>query len=332
MFNVDLELYSPWFLLLFVVFIPLLFRDLSQKEKKGIKVPTTQSMEQNNGILPVLFLLKISKYIILSALIIAMARPRTFSVSQDRDETKGIDIMLAVDVSLSMFSKDFDPDRYSVLKKIAVDFIRNRPNDRFGLVNYKLEAFLKVPLTFDHDAVINEIQNLNQREMVDGTSVGDGLAVAVNHLVKSKAKSKIVILMTDGVNNQINGLFPPQLAAVLAKENDIKVYCIGIGSNGYALMPVDVDEFGFFYQEMPVSIDEDTLKEIASTTGGKYYRADSENKLQEIYSDINTLEKTDIKVTKNYNYEEYFKVFLWIALGMLVFDVVLRWVLYKFIS
>lgn len=332
MFNVDLELYSPWFLLLFVVFIPLLFRDLSQKEKKGIKVPTTKNMEPNNAVQPVIFLLKISKYIILSALIIAMARPRTFSVSQDRDETKGIDIMLAVDVSLSMFSKDFDPDRYSVLKKIAVDFIKSRPNDRFGLVNYKLEAFLKVPLTFDHDAVINEIQNLNQREMVDGTSVGDGLAVAVNHLVKSKAKSKIVILMTDGVNNQISGLFPPQLAAVLAKENDIKVYCIGIGSNGYALMPVDVDEFGFFYQEMPVSIDEDTLKEIASTTGGKYYRADSENKLQEIYSDINTLEKTDIKVTKNYNYEEYFKIFLWIALGMLVFDAVLRWVLYKFIS
>ncbi|OCK51244.1 VWA domain-containing protein [Chryseobacterium sp. CBo1] len=330
MFN--FEFYSPWFFLLFLVFIPLLFRDFSQKKRKGIKVPTTSNMDGNSGILPVLFLLKISKYIILSALIIAMARPRTFSVSQDRDESKGIDIMLAVDVSLSMFSKDFDPDRYAVLKKIAVDFINKRPNDRFGLVNYKLEAFLKVPLTFDHDAVKYEIENMNQREMTDGTSVGDGLAVAVNHLMKSKAKSKIVILMTDGQNTRISGLFPPQLAAVLAKENNIKVYCVGIGTNGYALMPYDYDEFGYYYREQPVSIDEDMLREITQTTGGIYYRADSENKLDEIYSDINKLEKTDIRVSRNYNYEEYFKFFLWIALGMLVFDAILRWVLYKFLS
>lgn len=328
----DFEFYSPWFFLLFLVFIPLLFRDFSQQKQKGIKVPTTANMNGSSGILPVLFLLKISKYIILSALIIAMARPRTFSVSQDRDETKGIDIMLAVDVSLSMFSKDFDPDRYAVLKKIAVDFINKRPNDRFGLVNYKMEAFLKVPLTFDHDAVKYEIENMDQREMADGTSVGDGLAVAVNHLIKSKAKSKVVILMTDGVNSLVNGLFPPQLAAILAKDNNIKVYCIGIGTNGYALMPVEVDEFGYIYSERMVSIDEDMLKEIAATTGGEYYRATSESRLEEIYSEINKLEKTDIKVSKLYNYEEYFKVFLWIALGMLVFDAFLRWVLYKFLS
>lgn len=328
----DFEFYSPWFFLLFLVFIPLLIRDFSQKKRKGIKVPTINNMQGNNGILPVLFLLKISKYIILSALIIAMARPRTFSVSQDRDETKGIDIILTVDVSLSMFSKDFTPDRYAVLQKIALDFINKRPNDRFGLVNYKMEAFLKVPLTFDHDAVKYEIENLNQREMADGTSVGDGLAVAVNHLIKSKAKSKVVILMTDGENTPVNGLFPPQLAAILAKENNIKVYCIGIGTNGYALMPTGVDEFGYRYSEVQVSIDEGMLKEIAATTGGKYYRADSENKLDEIYSEINKLEKTDINISKLYNYDEYFKIFLWIALGMLVFDAILRWVLYKFLS
>ncbi|MFY1047638.1 VWA domain-containing protein [Chryseobacterium sp. GP-SGM7] len=328
----DFEFFSPWFFLLFLVFIPLLIRDFKRSKKKGIKVPTTNNMNGNNGILPVLFLLKISKYIILSALIIAIARPRTFSVSQDRDETKGIDIMLAVDVSLSMFAKDFTPDRYAVLQKIALDFINKRPNDRFGLVNYKLEAFLKVPLTFDHDAVKYEIENLNQREMIDGTSVGDGLAVAVNHLMKSKAKSKIVILMTDGVNTPINGLFPPQLAAVLAKDNNIKVYCIGIGTNGYALMPVSTDRFGLIYAEQPVSIDTNMLEEIAATTGGKYYRADSEDKLQEIYSEINKLEKTDINISKLYNYREYFKIFLWIALGMLVFDAILRWVLYKFLS
>lgn len=328
----DFEFYSPWFFLLFLVLIPLLFRDLSQKKRKGIKVPTTKNMNSNSGVLPVLFLLKISKYIILSALIIAMARPRTFSVSQDRDETKGIDIMLAVDVSLSMLSKDFDPDRYDVLKNIAVDFINKRPNDRFGLVKYKMEAFLKVPLTFDHDAVKEEIVNMNQREMADGTSVGDGLAVAVNHLMKSKAKSKIIILMTDGVNSSVRNLFPPELAALLAKDNHIKVYSIGIGTNGYALTPYDYDEFGYFYDERQVSIDENMLKEIAATTDGKYYRADSETRLQEIYAEINKLEKTDINLSKMYNYDEYFKVFLWIALGMLVFDAVLRWVLYKILS
>lgn len=328
----DFEFYSPWFLLLFLAFIPLFFRDLSQKKRKGVKVPTIKNMEGNNGIRSVLFLLKLSKYIILAGLIIAMARPRSFSVSQDRDETKGIDIMLAVDVSLSMLAKDFEPDRYEVLKNIAVNFINSRPNDRFGLVNYKIEAMLKAPLTFDHEAVVSEIVNMNQRELVDGTSVGDGLAVAVNHLMKSKAKSKVVILMTDGVNSNVKNLFPPRLAAQLAKNNNIKVYCVGIGTNGFALMPYDYDEFGYYYREAPVFIDEDMLRNIAQITGGKYYRADSETRLDEIYSEINKLEKTDIKISKMYNYQEHFEIFLWIALGMLVFDAILRWVLYKFLS
>ena len=328
----DFEFYSPWFFLLFLFFIPLLIRDFQIKKRSGIKVPTINAMSGNKTILPVLFFLKISKYIILSALIIAMARPRTFSVSQDRDETKGVDIMLTVDVSLSMFAKDFTPDRYGALKVIALDFINKRPNDRFGLVNYKMEAFLKVPLTFDHDAVKYEIENLIQEEMLDGTSVGDGLAVAVNHLIKSKAKSKVVILMTDGMNSSVNGLFPPQLAAVLAKENNIKVYCIGIGTNGYALMPTNIDRFGYIYTEQPVSIDTEMLEEIANTTGGKYYRADSENKLEEIYSEINSLEKTDVSVKKLYNYQEFFRIFLWIALGVLMIDALLRWVIFKFLN
>lgn len=138
--------------------------------------------------------------------------------------------------------------------------------------------------------------------------------------------------MTDGVNSPVGNLFPPEIAAVLAKDNHIKVYCIGIGTNGYALMPVTYDEFGYIYDEREVSIDENMLREIAATTDGKYYRADSESKLQEIYADINKLEKTDINVSRMYNYDEYFRLFLWIALGMLVFDAILRWVLYKFLS
>lgn len=333
----DFEFYSPWFLLLFALFIPLLFRDASRQKKKGIKVPTVKNMGDSGGIQAVMFLLKISKYIILSALIIAMARPRTFTVSQDRDDAKGIDIMLSVDVSLSMLAKDLTPDRLTALKDIAIKFVEKRPNDRIGLVTYSGEAFTKVPVTSDHQVVIDELQNLNPselaKELTYGTAIGSGLSVAVNHLKNSKAKSKIIILMTDGVNTIENSM-PPAIAAELAKNNNIKVYAIGIGTNGYALMPVDVDDWSgdFIFTETEVKIDEPVLKEVAQMTGGKYFRATSNSSLEEVYDEINQLEKSDVKVSKLYNYQEYFKIFLWIALGMLFVDALLRWVLYKILS
>ncbi len=330
MFN--FEFYSPWFLLLFLLFIPLIFRDISKKKRKGIKVPTVQNMQVSGGVGFVLFLLKFFKYIILSALIIAMARPRTFTISQDRDDTKGVDIILTVDTSLSMLSKDFSPDRLTALKKIAIKFVNQRPNDRIGLVTYSGEAFNKVPITSDHDVVVDELENLNPLELQPGTAIGEGLSVAVNHLKDSKAKSKIIILMTDGVNT-IENAMPPQIAAQLAKNNNIKVYCIGIGTNGYALMPTATDIFGdLVFTETEVKIEEQVLSEIANTTGGKYFRATSNTSLQEVYDEINNLEKSDMKVSKLYNYEEYFRVFLWIALVALVFDALLRWVFYKFLS
>ncbi|SHG62858.1 VWA domain-containing protein [Chryseobacterium oranimense] len=328
----DFEFYSPWFLLLFLLFIPLFIKDAGGKRKKGIKVPTVRNMDDSGGIRAVLALLKVSKYIILSALIIAMARPRTFTVSQDRDDTKGVDIMLSIDVSLSMLAKDLNPDRITALKDIAVKFVQKRPNDRIGVVAYAAEAFTKVPVTSDHQVVIDEIKNLNSAGLEPGTAIGEGLSVAVNHLIKSKAKSKVVILMTDGVSN-IQNAIPPQMAAELAKNNNIKVYTIGIGTNGFALMPTSQDIFGdLIFTETAVTIDENTLREVAQTTGGRYFRATSNSSLEEVYDEINQLEKTDIKVSKLYNYDEYFKIFLWIALGMLFFDALLRWVLYKFLS
>lgn len=328
----DFEFYSPWFLLLFLLLIPVLIRDVSSQRRKGIKVPTVNNMGESGGIRFVMFLLKISKYIILSALIIAMARPRTFTISQDRDDTKGIDIMLSVDVSLSMLTKDLTPDRITALKDIAVKFVQKRPNDRIGLVNYSGEAFTKVPVTSDHQVVIDELQNLNLQELEPGTAIGEGLSVAVNHLKNSKAKSKIIILMTDGVNT-IENAMPPPIAAELAKNNNIKVYTIGIGTNGYALMPTQIDIFGdLVFTETEVKIDEPVLKEVAQMTGGKYFRATSNTSLEEVYDEINQLEKSDVKVAKLFNYQEYFKIFLWIALGMLFLDALLRWVLYKILS
>lgn len=328
----DFEFYSPWFLLLFLLLIPVLIRDVSSQKRKGIKVPTVSNMGESGGIRFVMFLLKFSKYIILSALIIAMARPRTFTISQDRDDTKGIDIMLSVDVSLSMLTKDLTPDRLTALKDIAVKFVQKRPNDRIGLVIYSGEAFTKVPVTSDHQVVIDELQNLNLQELEPGTAIGEGLSVAVNHLKNSKAKSKIIILMTDGVNT-IENAMPPPIAAELAKNNNIKVYTIGIGTNGYALMPTQIDIFGdLVFTETEVKIDEPVLKEVAQMTGGKYFRATSNTSLEEVYDEINQLEKSDVKVAKLFNYQEYFKIFLWIALGMLFLDAMLRWVLYKILS
>jgi len=333
MFNLsDFEFYSPWFLLLFLLLIPILIRDLRKKRRKGITVPTTKNMKQDNGILFVLFLLKISKYIVLSCFIIALARPRTFSISENRDDTKGLDIMLSVDVSYSMLTKDFEPDRLTALKDIAVNFVKKRPNDRIGLVTYSGEAFTKVPVTSDHDVVIDEIKNINPAELEPGTAIGEGLSVAVSHLKSSKAKSKIIILMTDGVNT-IENAIPPQVAAELAKNSNIKVYTIGIGTNGYALMPTQSDVFGnLIFTETEVKIDESILNEIARMTGGEYFRATSNESLKEIYDEIDKLEKSDVKASKLYNYDEYFRFFLWIALGVLIFDALLRWVFYKFLS
>lgn len=328
----NFEFHSPWFLLLFLVFIPILIRDLNKKKIAALKVPSVQNMKVNNSIKPVLFFLKISKYVILSALIIAIARPRTFSISQNRDDSKGIDIMLSVDVSLSMLARDLNPDRLEALKKIAVDFVNKRPSDRIGIVAYSGEAFTKVPLTSDHQVVNEELSNLNPQELVGGTAIGEGLAVAVKHLVDSKAKSKIIILMTDGVNTVKNSL-PPLAAAEIAKNNGIKVYTIGIGTNGYALFPTRVDVFGdIIFTEEEVKIDEAILNDIADMTKGRYFRATSNDSLERIYDEINQLEKSDIKIAKLYSYTEYFRTLLWIALATLLFDALLRWVFYRMIT
>ncbi|QDP85936.1 VWA domain-containing protein [Chryseobacterium sp. SNU WT5] len=328
----NFEFYSPWFLLLFLIFIPLIILDLRKKKRSGIKVPSTQSMDENKTILFVLFLLKISKYVILSALIIAISRPRTFTISQNQDDSKGIDIMLSVDVSLSMLAKDLEPDRLTALKKIAKKFVNQRPGDRIGLVTYSGEAFTKVPVTSDHAVVLEELDQLNPLELLPGTAIGEGLSVAVTHLRNSKAKSKIIILMTDGVNT-IENAMPTQVGAELARSNGIKVYTIGIGTNGYALMPTATDIFGdLVFTETEVQIDEPVLREIAQTTNGKYFRATSNESLENVYEEINQLEKSELKTSKLYNYQEYFRIFLWIALGVLIFDALLRWVFYKFLS
>lgn len=319
----NFEFHSPYFLLLFLVFIPLIIKDFAKKKKLGINVSTTKNMLVAGNFNWIQKFLKITKYIILSGLILALARPRTFTVSDDRDETKGVDIFLAVDVSPSMLAKDLEPDRITALKNIAKDFVKKRTSDRIGLVEYWGEAITKVPLTSDHQVILDELNEMNPSLDLSGTAIGEGLSVAVNHLKNSKSKSKIIILMTDGVNTVPNAM-PPQIAGELAKNYGIKVYTIGIGTNGYALFPV-IDVFGISFEEQKVEIDEATLSEISKITGGKYFRATSNESLESIYNEIDTLEKSRIKTNKVYNYDEYFRVFLWISLVFLVIDAVMRW-------
>lgn len=319
----NFEFHNPYFLALFLLFIPLLIRDFVKKKKMGINVPTTKNMVVAGSFSLVQKFLSITKYIILSGLILAISRPRTFTIIEDRDEKKGVDIFLAVDISPSMLAKDLEPDRITALKGIAKDFVKKRTSDRIGLVEYWGEAITKVPLTSDHQVILDEINEMNPSLELSGTAIGEGLSVAVNHLKNSKSKNKIIILMTDGVNTVPNAM-PPQIAGELAKSYGIKVYTIGIGTNGYALFPV-IDIFGISFEEQKVEIDEATLSEIASITGGKYYRATSNESLKSVYNEIDALEKSKIKSDKIYNYDEYFRVFLWISLFFLLIDAVLRW-------
>lgn len=324
----NFEFHSPYFLGLFLLFIPLLIRDFSRKKKSGIRVPSIKNMSVAENFGLVQKFLKFTKYIILTSLIIALARPRTYTVTDDRDDAKGVDIILAADISPSMLAKDFEPDRITALKKIAKDFIKKRETDRIGLVEFWGEGIAKVPLTTDYQVLYDEIDAISPNfEDYPGTAMGTGLTIAVNHLKDSKAKSKIVILMSDGENNVMNAI-NPAIAADLAKSYGIKVYTIGIGTNGFAQFP-QYRIFGVEFVEMPVQIDEATLSDIAAKTSGKYYRATSNESLQNVYNEINSLEKSTVKTNKIYNYEEYFRVFLWVAILFLLIDAVLRWRIFR---
>ena len=264
------------------------------------------------------------RLIALVFLITALARPRTVDVSTKTKTTSGIDIVMAIDVSASMLAKDLRPNRLDALKEVAADFIDGRPNDRIGLVEYAGEAYTKTPITSDKSIVKRALRDINYNSIIEsGTAIGMGLATAVNRLKDSRAKSKVIILLTDGVNN--SGFIDPKIASELAVEYGIKVYAIGLGTNGMALSPIGFNNNGSFrYGRMQVEIDETLLKEIAIETGGKYFRATNNDKLAEIYDEINKLEKTEIEETKYYNYDEKYRPLVLIAGLLLLIELLLR--------
>ena len=273
-----------------------------------------------------LILLKIFAIIFL---IIALSRPQTVDVSSQRIINKGIDIIMTIDISSSMLAQDLKPNRLNALKKVASSFIENRVNDRIGLVLYAGESYTKTPITSDKSIVKKSLSEIAYDGVIeDGTAIGMGLATSVNRLKESKAKSKVIILLTDGVNN--SGFIDPKIATELAREFQIKTYTIGLGSNGSARAPIGILPNGDFqYGLTKVEIDELLLKEIANKTGGLYFRATDARRLQEIYDEINKLEKTEIEEMKFYNYNEKYRIFAIISLTILAFHWLIKNLIFK---
>ena len=257
----------------------------------------------------------------LSMVIVAIARPRS-SEQMERVDTEGIDIILAMDVSTSMLARDLTPDRINASKDIAIEFISQRPSDRMGLVVFAGESFTQCPLTTDRATLINLMKEVQTDIIEDGTAIGNGLATAVARMKDSDAKSRVVILLTDGVNNR--GEISPQMAAEIAKTYGVRVYTIGVGKEGMAPYPV-MTPWGVEIQNVKVEIDETLLSEIAESTGGRYFRATDNTKLAEIYSEINKMEKARTTIDSFPIYKELFGAYALMALLALMLELFINW-------
>ena len=292
---------------------------LSFSDLKGfVKLPKTWKAYLRH----LLFALKMAA---LALLIVALARPQSSSTNSTSN-IEGIDIVMAMDVSGSMLARDLKPDRLTAAKNVASDFVKGRPGDRMGLVIFSGETFTQVPLTTDHGVMLNMLAEMKNGLIDDGTAIGDGLATAISRLKDSEAISKVVILLTDGLNNA--GSVDPYTAAEMARLFGVRVYTIGVGSYGTAPYPVQTP-FGTQIQQMKVEIDEKLLTNVANTTGGKYFRATSNQKLDEVYQEIDKLERSKIEVTEFRRlHEEFYPLVAW-ALALLLLEFILRKTIFR---
>jgi len=328
----EITFLNPGFFWLFLL-LPLAITWYLWKRKQQaptLKISSLHGFQTTPSILaklqPILFFMRL---LALSAVIVAMARPRTVDISNETKTTKGIDIVIAVDVSGSMLAKDLKPNRMEALKRVASDFVEQRPNDRIGLVVYAAEAYTKTPVTSDKAIIVDAVNSIKYDNVLqDGTGIGMGLTTAVNRLKDSKAKSKVIILLTDGVNNA--GFIEPETASDIAEQYGIKVYTIGIGTNGMAEFPYAIAPNGqFLFRMMQVEIDEKLMRSIARKTGGKYFRATSNTKLIQIYNEINKLETTEIEELKYYDYDEKYRPLVLIAGILVLIEIGLRNTIFK---
>jgi Ca-activated chloride channel family protein len=259
----------------------------------------------------------------LALLVIALARPRQEEMDVKKRSSEGIDIVLAIDVSASMLSKDLKPNRLEATKEVAKQFIEERPGDRIGLVAYAGESYTLAPITTDHRILLNSLNDLDYGKIQDGTAIGMGLATAVNRLRSGQGEGRVIILLTDGVNN--SGSIDPITSADLAETYGLRTYTIGVGTNGTAPTPVGIDARGrLIYRSRPVEIDEDLLREIASKTGGRYFRATDNKSLSDIYSEIDKLERKEVEELRYYAYTELFRPFMLWAFALLMLEILLK--------
>ena len=328
----NFEFLNPQFLWLLIL-IPMLavwYFLIRKNDSATLTIASTKGFEVKPSVLsklkPLLYVLRL---LALTLLIVALARPRNVSVSKRTKTNKGIDIVMAIDVSASMLARDLKPNRLEALKLVATDFVNQRPNDRIGIVVYAGESFTRTPITSDKRIVRNTISEIKWGELDGGTAIGMGLGSAVNRLKESKAKSKVIILLTDGVNN--TGFVDPKTATELAVGLGIKVYTIGLGTNGTASFPYakDPKTGKLLFRSSPVEIDEKLLKYIAKETEGKYFRATDNLKLKAIYNEINKLEKTEIEEFKYYNYQEKYRLLVLIAGLFILIEIVLKHTIFR---
>ena len=321
-----MEFAKPQYLWLFLIYIPIIIWYIMKYKKAEpsvqissldafAKMPTSYKVYLKHA----LFVIRL---LAIACLIIILCRPQTHDSWQSA-KTEGTDIVLSLDVSTSMLARDFNPDRFEAAKDVASQFISGRESDNIGIVIFAGESFTLVPMTTDKAILTNYIKEIKMGMLQDGTAIGDGLATAINRIKDGKAKSKSIILLTDGSNN--TGVVAPLTAADIAKKFNIKVYTIGVGTNGTAEFPVGINPYGKVeYQRLPVVIDETTLKAISNKTGGKYFRATSEHVLKEIFAEIDKLEKTELDVRKYSQTEDNYMPWVFLLLGLILLELVLR--------
>jgi len=321
---------DPWFLILLAV-LPFFILQRMKRGRPGAAVVKFSNLAsiKKAAIASAgrpFFILYLMRMLVLALLIIAIARPQS-GVKEEKVTTRGIDIVLAVDVSTSMLAEDLKPNRLEAVKEVAAEFVKSRDNDRIGLVIFAAQGFTQCPLTMDYGILYNFLDQLETGTIEDGTAIGMGLATAVNRLRTSEAKSKVIIALTDGRNNR--GYIDPVTAAQAAEALDIRVYTIGAGSRGTAMYPVEDKFFGKRYVPMKVDIDEATLSKIADMTGGRYFRATDKSSLRAVYDEINKMEKTEIKVNQYTRYSELFYYFAGLACLILLLEIVLAHTRYR---
>ena len=324
----DITFGQPLFFLLIAIIPFLIYWEFNKGKKQvaAFNISSTKGFENTNSWKNIFqhfpFMLRL---LALSCIIIALARPQN-KFDETETEGEGVDIILCIDVSGSMTAQDFTPNRMEAAKNVAVEFVNNRPSDRIGVVIFAGESFTQCPLTTDHYVLTSQIQQIRSGLLEDGTAIGSGLATSVERLRNSKSKSKVIILLTDGVNN--GGLIDPSTAKEIAKTFKIKVYTIGVGTNGYAPTPVNTP-MGIIMQNEKVAIDEKLLQNIATETGGKYFRATDNASLENIYKEIDQLEKSKVEIITFHRFTEKFYLFIFIAMGLLLLEIILRYTLFK---